>query len=34
MTVGGSFYTRGKVVTLRWPDAAAGPGSLHFPTAY
>ncbi len=31
---GVSFYTRGKVVTSRWPQAAAESGaSLHFPTA-
>ncbi|WP_067500798.1 CoA-acylating methylmalonate-semialdehyde dehydrogenase [Actinoplanes sp. TFC3] len=29
-----SFYTRGKVVTSRWPQVAAAPdASLHFPTA-
>jgi malonate-semialdehyde dehydrogenase (acetylating)/methylmalonate-semialdehyde dehydrogenase len=28
------FYTRGKAVTARWPDAAPGErGHLHFPTA-
>jgi malonate-semialdehyde dehydrogenase (acetylating)/methylmalonate-semialdehyde dehydrogenase len=28
------FYTRGKAVTARWPDAAPGQrGHLHFPTA-
>ncbi|AGL18271.1 CoA-acylating methylmalonate-semialdehyde dehydrogenase [Actinoplanes sp. N902-109] len=31
---GVSFYTRGKVVTSRWPQVAAAHGaSLHFPTA-
>ena len=31
---GVSFYTRGKVVTARWPHQATGPdASLHFPTA-
>ena len=31
---GVSFYTRGKVVTSRWPQAEAAPGaSMHFPTA-
>jgi malonate-semialdehyde dehydrogenase (acetylating)/methylmalonate-semialdehyde dehydrogenase len=27
------FYTRGKVVTTRWPDQAPDPTHLHFPTA-
>src|SRR5208282_3914402 len=27
------FYTRGKVVTTRWPREAAPAGSLQFPTA-
>jgi len=27
------FYTRGKVVTTRWPDQAPDPAQLHFPTA-
>jgi len=27
------FYTRGKVVTTRWPDQAPDPAHLHFPTA-
>ncbi|MDA0184746.1 CoA-acylating methylmalonate-semialdehyde dehydrogenase [Solirubrobacter phytolaccae] len=27
------FYTRGKVVTTRWPDHAPDPTHLHFPTA-
>jgi hypothetical protein len=27
------FYTRGKVVTARWPKAAAEAAQLHFPTA-
>src|SRR4051812_35081202 len=27
------FYTRGKVVTPRWPDQAPDPTHLHFPTA-
>ncbi|GGI04072.1 CoA-acylating methylmalonate-semialdehyde dehydrogenase [Egicoccus halophilus] len=37
-TEGVHFYTRGKVVTARWPEqgagtAAAGTSSLHFPTS-
>ena len=27
------FYTRGKVVTTRWPDQAPDPPHMHFPTA-
>ena len=27
------FYTRGKVVTTRWPDQVSDPTHLHFPTA-
>lgn len=27
------FYTRGKVVTTRWPDQAPDPTHMHFPTA-
>jgi len=27
------FYTRGKVVTTRWPDQRPDPANLHFPTA-
>jgi len=31
---GVSFYTRGKVVTTRWPgESSAGPASYHFPTS-
>jgi malonate-semialdehyde dehydrogenase (acetylating)/methylmalonate-semialdehyde dehydrogenase len=32
---GVQFYTRGKVVTTRWPETAAtpDPGTMHFPTA-
>ena len=26
------FYTRGKVVTTRWPDADALPAGFHMPT--
>lgn len=29
---GVSFYTRGKVVTARWPESSAAGASLHFPT--
>jgi malonate-semialdehyde dehydrogenase (acetylating)/methylmalonate-semialdehyde dehydrogenase len=29
---GVSFYTRGKVVTARWPESASAGASLHFPT--
>ncbi len=29
---GVSFYTRGKVVTARWPEPSAASASLHFPT--
>jgi malonate-semialdehyde dehydrogenase (acetylating)/methylmalonate-semialdehyde dehydrogenase len=27
------FYTRGKVVTSRWPEDARDPSHMHFPTA-
>ena len=27
------FYTRGKVVTSRWPEDASDPSHMHFPTA-
>jgi malonate-semialdehyde dehydrogenase (acetylating) / methylmalonate-semialdehyde dehydrogenase len=27
------FYTRGKVVTSRWPEDANDPSHMHFPTA-
>ena len=30
---GVDFYTRGKVVTQRWPSAGSSGASLHFPTA-
>jgi len=29
---GVSFYTRGKVVTARWPESQSAGASLHFPT--
>jgi malonate-semialdehyde dehydrogenase (acetylating)/methylmalonate-semialdehyde dehydrogenase len=30
---GVKFYTRGKVVTTRWPEDATDGGHMHFPTA-